>query len=628
SSALRHNFSDYAWWQPALFTDANGKARFSVKFPDDITNWKARFIAIDGKKRQSGYLETEIPAYKDISATLFTPRFLIQGDSTEVIGQVNNYINDTLAVRASFLKEEQEIFNQSFDLINGKTDVFSVAVEELDSLSLTYRIDLEDGYFDGEKRNIPVLRKGTTETQGEFFVLKNDTSFTIDPSQWSENVTISAYANSVDLALAEIDHLTRYPYECNEQAASKLKGLLAEQTIRKHLGESFKNSHKINRLIKQLEKNQNNDGLWGWWETSPTEVWISLHVLEAFIKAKGMGYKVSFYRSQISNYLLRELRYLSTKDKIRALKILYKVDAEMNFGHHIAVLEKEDFSFAEQLTLTGLKQELGLSVDVESIIQQSHTTLLGNHYWGEKSNDLFEGRIPLTLMAYEILKNAGKDELLPKIRGYFLEKMNQGHWGNTYETAQILETILPDWIDSGEKSMTGSLTIAGEEITSFPYQQTLSKEKPLTIQQKGNSPVYFSIYQTTYNPEPEAVDKDFVVKTWWKDQSSENLEAGKPVSLIVEVEVKQESDYLMIEVPIPAGCSYHNDQLNRALEVHRENYKEKTNIYCRRLGEGKHLFEVSLLPRYSGHYHLNPAKAEQMYFPLFLGRNEGKEVRI
>jgi TonB-dependent SusC/RagA subfamily outer membrane receptor len=36
--ALRKNFSDYAYWQPKLKTDENGKASFTTVFPDDITN--------------------------------------------------------------------------------------------------------------------------------------------------------------------------------------------------------------------------------------------------------------------------------------------------------------------------------------------------------------------------------------------------------------------------------------------------------------------------------------------------------------------------------------------------------------------------------------------------------------
>ncbi|HPH45562.1 MAG TPA: carboxypeptidase-like regulatory domain-containing protein, partial [Chryseolinea sp.] len=38
-SSLRKNFRDYAFWKPTLRSDAEGKASFTVTFPDDITGW-------------------------------------------------------------------------------------------------------------------------------------------------------------------------------------------------------------------------------------------------------------------------------------------------------------------------------------------------------------------------------------------------------------------------------------------------------------------------------------------------------------------------------------------------------------------------------------------------------------
>lgn len=63
-------------------------------------------------------------------------------------------------------------------------------------------------------------------------------------------------------------------------------------------------------------------------------------------------------------------------------------------------------------------------------------------------------------------------------------------------------------------------------------------------------------------------------------------------------------------------------------EVHREYFKNKVSIFCSSLSKGKHEFTISLLPRYTGAYTLNPAKAEMMYFPIFNGREALKKVNI
>lgn len=64
------------------------------------------------------------------------------------------------------------------------------------------------------------------------------------------------------------------------------------------------------------------------------------------------------------------------------------------------------------------------------------------------------------------------------------------------------------------------------------------------------------------------------------------------------------------------------------VETHRAYFKNKTSIFCTKLKQGKYTFEIDLMPRYTGSYILNPAKAEMMYFPVFYGREGMKRVGI
>jgi uncharacterized protein YfaS (alpha-2-macroglobulin family) len=107
------------------------------------------------------------------------------------------------------------------------------------------------------------------------------------------------------------------------------------------------------------------------------------------------------------------------------------------------------------------------------------------------------------------------------------------------------------------------------------------------------------------------------------------LTAGELVTLRIDVDVKVDADYVMIEAPIPAGCSYKiKTQSYANQEIHREYFKNKLSIFCFYLPKGLHQFQVSLLPRYTGVYRLNPAIAELMYFPVLFGREEMRSVHI
>jgi hypothetical protein len=96
------------------------------------------------------------------------------------------------------------------------------------------------------------------------------------------------------------------------------------------------------------------------------------------------------------------------------------------------------------------------------------------------------------VLAYRILRNKGGYEAqLQRIRNYFLEKRQGGYWRNTYESALIPETILPDLLNGLTSVQPSRLSLSGAVsdtlITTFPYEATFAAGKQLFIR-KGNYP--------------------------------------------------------------------------------------------------------------------------------------------
>lgn len=153
----------------------------------------------------------------------------------------------------------------------------------------------------------------------------------------------------------------------------------------------------------------------------------------------------------------------------------------------------------------------------------------------------------------------------------------------------------------------------------------------MIFNKKGRLPLYFTAFQQFWNNSPAKVSQEFTLHSSFEKEGQplSRLKAGEPVILKTTVSVKADADYVMIEIPIPAGCSYkEKEQFYYNNEVHREYFKNKVSIFCLSLRKGEYTFNVSLLPRYTGRYLLNPARAEMMYFPLFYGREGMKEVDI
>ncbi|MBC5994457.1 carboxypeptidase-like regulatory domain-containing protein [Pontibacter cellulosilyticus] len=637
-NSIRNNFSDYAIWQPRLTTNKQGEATFTATFPDDITNWSTYVVGMDYKKR-SGLYKTSIKSFKAMMATLHLPRFLVEGDKAYVVGKALNYLPDSAEVTTTFelggkkIKEAKKLLSRSF------TDTLHITAPAVapDSLEVLYSLGQESGFADGERRHVQIYPKGVSETIGHFLPLYTDTTFTLafDPAKGP--VRLRTQGDLLEVMLEEIDYLYKYEYWCSEQAASKLKGLLLEKRIRKQLGQPFEHDRMVKRLIRHLEKTQLTNGAWTWWQEGPAYAWITSHVTEALVMAKVEGYTVKYKEQALADYLVQVMESGLYSDKLAALETLQQLNAKVDYTRYVQELTKQKRqSLEEQLRLTRLRQQHNMPVQLDTLQKYKKRTMLGGLFWGEPKYSLFNNSISNTLLAYRVLRAAGGYEReLAQIRTYLLSERRNGHWRNTYESARTLEALLPDLLNQEQdkpRVEANTFSVAGAvnfEAKGFRSDTTFTATQPIQVKKQGNLPLYFTAYQTFWNRTPQPVEKDFIVKTSLKGMKADAvLKAGVPVEMLVEVEVKADADYVMIEVPIPASCSYDGKGGQGSYEVHREYYRDKVSIFSNRLPKGKYMYTIKLLPRYSGTYTINPAKAELMYFPTFYGREKLKQVTV
>lgn len=695
---LRRHFRDDAFWQPMLLTDENGRASFTVQYPDDITNWRTRVLAVGGR-RQTGFAEGAVKSFKALSANLAGPSFLVQGDSANVIGKMLNYTPDTIIVQRSWSVDDSTLVSSAVELPNSRVETFPVrpgagslraadspgAVTTADSrgaadsrgtadsIKLKYTLLKKDGYFDGEERVIPVYKRGVKETKGVFAALEEDTSFTLSFDPALGRVQVYAESSVLPVLLDEIESIKNYEYLCNEQLASKLRALLEKKKIFQYLGREFGEDKNIHALISKLMLARGAGGLWGWWSHNEPALWISLHVSEALLEAEKAGYTTNLNRPLLQDYLVYTLESYNTIDRIHAIRLLQELGARVDYNRYIDSAEKQlvgreragaraersggaawRVSLYEKLKLLEVEQEAGIAIRLDTLLGKHAVTVMGNWYWGEDNRSFFDNAFQNTLLMYRLLRKAGEYAgILRKVRNYFLEKRRDGRWRNTYESSLVLETILPDLLEGKEGEGVGladTLRLnGGVPVTVFPYKALLPAGASIILNKKGRLPVYFSAFQQFWNEKPEKVSGEFGVHSSFEkggqplvaermdraggsgglSLSMDRLRGGEPVVLKTKVTVQADADYVMIEIPIPAGCSYREkEQSYFNNEVHREYFKNKVSIFCRSLSKGEYVFSVALLPRYTGRYQLNPARAEMMYFPVFYGREGMKEVDI
>lgn len=670
--ALRRRFSDTGWWRPTLLTDQQGQASTEVTVPDDITGWDTFVLASDNHAR-TGSFTRRLRSFKAVMGELAAPRFLVQGDRAQVVGKTLNYLPDTALVTTAFRVGEGPARTQQHRVATAVLDTLTLtAPTGADSVQISFGLTQANGYQDGELRYVPVLPAGTRERVGTFAVLTaTDTTLTLPVQAGRGPVTVRLESDPLPTLLEEIRQVQRYAYLCNEQAASKLKTLLLEQRIRKALEQPFAGEKDINRLIRVLLRGRHQpEGLWGTWPTSPVSPWATLHVLEALLEAEQQGYAVKLDRVALRTYLLRQLDYAfadaavwnglrqspqgqrfteqyfrTDDDRIRLLQALHRLGAAPDFTSYVARLEREQKGrqpLDRYLAITHLRQQLGLPYQLDTLRRYRLRTELGGVFFADTLRPgtfyryLLPDRIGATLLAYRLLRaQGGHEPELVRIRTFLLQqRQSGGYWSSTYAAAQILETIVPDLLVPGQGRIMARATLSGslsQQVDKFPFEATVSAEAgSLTVRKQGGLPVYATAYQSFWNPAPEAQAAPFQVGTTLAGQAGTRvkLRAGQPTELLVTVDVQAEARYVLLEVPIPAGCSYGEKERGHYFEVHREYLRHQVGIFMDVLPVGRHTFRVALQPRYRGRYTLNPAKAELMYFPTRFGRSASKQAAI
>ena len=632
--AIRNQFRDYAFWQPNVFTDNHGKVKFAVTYPDNITSWQTYVVGMDKKKRmtKSSFITK---AFKPFLGQLSAPQFLIEGDSATLIGKGINYTTSAALVKTNFsiggntIKQDQKEIaaNNSF------VDELRVKASGLDTIVAQYTINTSAGFADGEERKIPVFRKGIEETIGNFWVFRSDTIVSFLPDKNAGSIKLYAQNNTLDVLLDEIKHLKEYPFYCMEQSASKLTGLIAEKKIRESLGQPFTGEKEMNKLLEKLQKGQQFNGSWGWWQEGSANSPITNYVIRALLPLR----KDPLIETHIRNgllYLQNNLREFKRESLLNALYTMSEAGHLMEYKQYLDKLKFDSLSLHEQWMFIRIKQHQNMDHERElkTVMDKKIETMLGGLHWGSDSYSWENNNMATTALAFRVLQKEEKNkELLNSIIQFFLEKRSAGRWRNTVESAVTLETILPTILEiRSDFAKNARLSINNVSTDKFPFSQTLANDgRPISISKSGGGLMYFTAWQKVFNVQPEPVTDKFKITTWFeKNGKTETfLKAGEKIKMKVRIEVLREAEYVQIEIPIPAGCTYAEKKQDE-WRMHKEFNKNKLVMFAEKMNKGTEVIEIELEPRYTGNYNLNPAKAELMYFPVFYGRNEMKEVEI
>ncbi len=640
ASKMRSNFRDYAYWQPNMVTDEKGQVHFEVRYPDNVTIWSANAIGMT-RKHQVGTAHRETNAYKACMAELSVPQFLVAGDSSSAAVKITDYLHKPVTVTARFVWDSMYAQQNEVtvtDMLSDNVAINAAPDEKRREIKASFTIATKGGFGDGEERSVSILPVGTEESVGGFYLLRGDTAIDVPVDSSYGAVHIHMQSDLLDVMLDEIDHVRHYPYWCMEQTASRLTMLTLLEQIHTALGRKTPKAAASEKeaCIKKLQKAQLVNGAYGWWEYSPASVRMTTYVLAALDKA-GETQRVN--TNDAYSYLYAALRLMSISEKLDVATLFAsKSDRVAEVPFILKQISFDSLSLYQQLLYVKAEflSHTGDSAAMHhwrEIQKKEQRTLFGGSYWGEDNWYWYAGRVACTVLAYDIAEIRHDAGLQQRIIQYFLETRRHGGWRNTAESAKIVSAILPRVLADRHNDIAKPIVdIDGTAISHFPYDNQLaSGSASMHITKKGAAPIYLSATQQFFNAKPDAVSGDLSVSTSLQKNGQEQaaLKSGETAEIIAEVHARKYGEYLMIEVPVPAGCTYGDKPQSYANgEVHREYYRDRVVIFCEEMQPGVHRFQIPVEPRYKGVYTVNPAKVQLMYFPSLYGRSAIRRVHI
>lgn len=278
----RTNFNETAFFYPHIKTDVNGQFSFNFTTPESLTRWKLRLYA-HNKKAETGFLQSEIIAQKDVMVQTNMPRFVREKDTITISAKVVNMTNEAKSGLAMLMLYDATNMKpiDSISLNTQNTRNFTCKPKESVDVKwaiaipeglqgLQYKIIAKSGSFsDGEENILPVLTnkmlitesipiwiKGNTKKEYVFENLKNNSSTTLKNHQF----TLEYTSNPVWFALQSLPYLMEYQHECAEQTFSRYyANFIATELIDSNpkvasLFESWKNNPVSNSKLSLNEE--------------------------------------------------------------------------------------------------------------------------------------------------------------------------------------------------------------------------------------------------------------------------------------------------------------------------------------------------------------------------------------
>lgn len=529
---VRKEFPDAIHWVGDLVTDAQGRGRITVTYPDALTTWRLTARAITEDTR-AGSTIARTTTTKDLIVRVITPRFLTEGDEVVVPTMVHNYKQEprtaSVSIEAKGLEPVGTNAVTSGVLANGaeRRDDWRFAARSLGSATVTATAKTESD-VDAVELPIPILPFGIHREIGTSGSIVGAgeamTTVTVPESSnpAARSVSISLAPSLAGSLLGALDFLTEYPYGCTEQTLSSfLPNLLVTRALTElKLAPTERLSaldRQVSAGIQRLYDFQHDDGGWGWWKGDGNHPFMTAYALWGLDESRRAGVKVDTARIGNGARQLAHLyaQYPRVEPDLKAYEayvlqrtagtdneIPWFADGQQGtYGHAIA--RDELWGIRGRMSAYGRALLLLLLDEVKDPRgNQLATELIGEaqtrgdlSWWSVASDPLIfdyaETSVEATAFAVQALvKRDPKNPLIERAVRWMMVNRTSGYWYSTKQTAMAIYGLLGFMQARGEASQpfTVDVYVNGEQAGQHSFTAAeMTASDPIIISAGANT---------------------------------------------------------------------------------------------------------------------------------------------
>ena len=499
---VRKDFPDAIYWVGDLVTDAEGRGRIAVTYPDALTTWRVTARAITADTR-AGLSVARTTTTKDLIVRVVTPRFLTEGDEVVLPTLVHNYRPDTrtasVAVRVTGLEASGAApAGAGAPLESGaeRRDDWRFAASTVGTATVTATARTETD-TDAVELPIPVLPYGLRReavASGSLMNAGEATAEVLVPeasNAASRTLAISLAPSLAGSVLGALDFLTAYPYGCTEQTLSSfLPNLLVTRALTDlKLAPTERLSaldRQVSSGLQRLYDYQKDDGGWGWWKSDATHPFMTAYALWGLDEARRAGVRVQEYRIDNGARALAKLyaAYPRVEPDLKAYEayvlqraagddteITWYSEGEQGAYTHAAARD-ELWGMRSRMSAYGRALLLLLLDDAEDARGNDLAQALageaqtrGDVSWWAVDRDplLFdaaETSIEATAFAVQALaRRDPKNPLVERAVRWMMANRTAGYWSTTKQTAMAIYGLLSFMQARGETARPFSVDV-------------------------------------------------------------------------------------------------------------------------------------------------------------------------